>query len=248
MALALIGALDGLEATLALIASGSGIGIRIGDPDADRRSRTRPIATMQRRAGRAPATICGSCCAPTMRTSSTTSKRAARGFFLRASPIDVSRIVREALFDRYRTVVLTSATLAVDGSFAYVKGRLGLRDADEIRVPSEFDFRRQALLYLPRQMPPPKSPSFAEAVAREAIALVTHSQGRAFVLFTSYKVLHAVRPFIEMALPYPVLVQGIGAALGADRRVPIGRRMPSCWPRPASGRAWTSSATRSAAW
>ena len=131
-----------------------------------------------------------------------------RGFFLRASPIDVSRIVREALFDRYRTVVLTSATLAVDGSFAYVKGRLGLRDADEIRVPSEFDFRRQALLYLPRQMPPPKSPSFAEAVAREAIALVKHSQGRAFVLFTSYKVLHAVRPFIEMALPYPVLVQG----------------------------------------
>jgi ATP-dependent DNA helicase DinG len=131
-----------------------------------------------------------------------------RGFFLRASPIDVSRIVREALFDRYRTVVLTSATLAVDGSFAYVKGRLGLRDADEIRVPSEFDFRRQALLYLPRQMPPPKSPSFAEAVAREAIALVRHSQGRAFVLFTSYKVLHAVRPFIEMALPYPVLVQG----------------------------------------
>ena len=105
-------------------------------------------------------------------------------------------------------MVLTSATLAVDGSFAYVKGRLGLRDAEEMRVASEFDFRRQALLYLPRQMPPPKSPSFAEAVAREAIALVTHSQGRAFVLFTSYKVLHAVRPFIEMALPYPVLVQG----------------------------------------
>jgi ATP-dependent DNA helicase DinG len=131
-----------------------------------------------------------------------------RGFFLRASPIDVSRIVREALFDRYRTVVLTSATLAVDGSFAYVKGRLGLRDADEIRVPSEFDYRRQALLYLPRRMPEPRSAAFAEAVAREAIALVTHSQGRAFVLFTSYKVLHAVRPFIEMALPYPILVQG----------------------------------------
>jgi ATP-dependent DNA helicase DinG len=131
-----------------------------------------------------------------------------RGFFLRASPIEVSRIIREVLFDRYRTVVLTSATLAVDGSFAYVKGRLGLRDAAEIRVPSEFDYRSQALLYLPRRMPEPKSPSFAEAVAREAIALLTHSQGRAFVLFTSYRVLHAVRPFIEMALPYPILVQG----------------------------------------
>jgi ATP-dependent DNA helicase DinG len=134
--------------------------------------------------------------------------RGKAGFFLRASPIDVSRIVRESLFDRFRTVILTSATLAIDGSFAYVKGRLGLRDADEVRVPSEFDYARQALLYLPRTMPPPKSPSFAEAVAREAIALVTRSQGRAFVLFTSYKVLRTVQPFIEMALPYPVLVQG----------------------------------------
>jgi ATP-dependent DNA helicase DinG len=130
------------------------------------------------------------------------------GFYLRASPIDVSRIIRETLFDRYRTVVLTSATLAVDGRFAYVKGRLGLRDADELRVPSEFDFRTQALLYLPRRMPPPNSPSFVDAVAREAIALVNHSQGRAFVLFTSYRVMHAVRPVIEMAVPYPVLVQG----------------------------------------
>ena len=49
-----------------------------------------------------------------------------RGIFLRASPIDVSRIVRDALFDRMRATILTSATLAVDGSFEYVKGRLGI--------------------------------------------------------------------------------------------------------------------------
>jgi ATP-dependent DNA helicase DinG len=131
-----------------------------------------------------------------------------RGLFLRASPVDVSRIVRTALFDRFRAIVLTSATLAVDGSFAYVKGRLGIGEAEELRVASEFDYATQALLYLPRRMPPPKSPSFAEAVARETIALLTRSQGRAFVLFTSYKVLHAVQPFIEMAVPYPTLVQG----------------------------------------
>jgi len=131
-----------------------------------------------------------------------------RALFLRASPVDVSRIVRTALFDRFRTIVLTSATLAVDGSFAYVKGRLGIGEAEELRVASEFDYATQALLYLPRRMPPPKSPSFAEAVARETIALLTRSQGRAFVLFTSYKVLHTVQPFVEMAVPYPVLVQG----------------------------------------
>ena len=128
--------------------------------------------------------------------------------FLRASPIDVSRIVRDALFDRFRTVVLTSATLAVDGSFNYVKGRLGIGAAEELQVTSEFDYARQALLYLPRRMPPPKSPSFAEAVARESIALLTRSRGRAFVLFTSYRVLRAVQPLVEMALPYPILVQG----------------------------------------
>jgi ATP-dependent DNA helicase DinG len=135
-------------------------------------------------------------------------ERRGRGLFLRASPVDVSRIVRTALFDRFRAIVLTSATLAVDGSFAYVKGRLGIGEAEEVRVASEFDYTTQALLYLPRRMPPPKSPSFAEAVARETIALLTRSQGRAFVLFTSYKVLHTVQPFIEMAVPYPVLVQG----------------------------------------
>ena len=130
------------------------------------------------------------------------------GTFVRASPVDVSRIVRDALFDRFRTVVLTSATLAVEGSFDYIKGRLGIGAATELLVASEFDYTRQALLYLPRRMPPPKSPSFAEAVAREAIALLTKSRGRAFVLFTSYRILRTVQPLIEMALPYPILVQG----------------------------------------
>lgn len=130
------------------------------------------------------------------------------GTFLRASPIDVSRIMREALFDRFRTVVLTSATLAVDRSFDYIKGRLGVGAAKDLQVPSEFDYGRQALLYLPRRMPPPKSASFAEAVAREAIALLTRSRGRAFVLFTSYRILRTAQPLIEMGIPYPVLVQG----------------------------------------
>ena len=131
-----------------------------------------------------------------------------RGVFLRASPIDVSALVRDALLDRMRATVLTSATLAVDGSFEYLKGRLGIRHADEIRVASEFDYASQTLLYLPRRMPPPKSPSFAEAAARETIAILTRSRGRAFVLFTSYAVLRTVQRFVEAALPYPILVQG----------------------------------------
>ena len=131
-----------------------------------------------------------------------------RAIFLRASPIDVSRIVREVLFERMRTIVLTSATLAVDGSFDYVKTRLGITRADEVRVASEFDFERQALLYLPKRVPPPKTPAFAEAAAREITEIVKRSRGRAFVLFTSYAVLRAVQQIVEMTLPYPILVQG----------------------------------------
>ena len=130
------------------------------------------------------------------------------GTFLRAAPVDVSRIVRDALFDRFRTIVLTSATLAIERSFNYIKGRLGIGEATELQVASEFNYAQQTLLYLPRRMPPPKSTSFAEAVARETIALLTRSRGRAFVLFTSYRILRSVQPLVEMALPYPILVQG----------------------------------------
>ena len=131
-----------------------------------------------------------------------------RGVFLRAAPIDVSQIINEMLFNRMRATILTSATLTVEGSFDYVKGRLGVSDADCVRVQSEFDFAEQAILYLPKQMPPPKSPQYGDAVAREVRDLLLRTEGRAFVLFTSYSMLRSVRDLVEPDLPYPVIVQG----------------------------------------
>jgi ATP-dependent DNA helicase DinG len=131
-----------------------------------------------------------------------------RGVFLRAAPIDVSSIIREVLLDRARTTVLTSATLAVDGSFSYVRARLGVEVADEVRVPSEFDYSRQALLYLPPRMPDPRSLDFAPAAGREVCEILKRTRGRAFVLFTSYATLRAVQALAEMVLEYPILVQG----------------------------------------
>ncbi len=131
-----------------------------------------------------------------------------RGVFLRAAPIDVSGIIREQLLDRMRATVLTSATLTIAGSFEYVKRRLGAHDAADLRVPSEFDFAEQAILYLPRQMPAPKSPEYGEAVAREVADLLRRTEGRAFVLFTSYAMLRTVRDRVEAELPYPLIVQG----------------------------------------
>jgi ATP-dependent DNA helicase DinG len=131
-----------------------------------------------------------------------------KGVFLRACPIDVSDIVRDLLLDRMRGTVLTSATLAVDGTFDYVRARLGIERAEEIRLPSEFDYPTQALLYLPARMPDPRSPDFTMAAGRQVVELLKRSQGRAFVLFTSYASLRAVQAIAEMALEYPMLVQG----------------------------------------
>ena len=131
-----------------------------------------------------------------------------RGVFLRAAPIDVSTIVHDLLLDKMHTVVLTSATLTVEGSFEYVRTRLGIRHADEIRLASEFDFARQAILYLPPRMPDPRSDTFAVAASREVIEILKRTRGRAFVLFTSYATLRSVQALAEMALDYPIFVQG----------------------------------------
>jgi len=206
----LAGALEGLEATLALAAKRFANGSNDSKDSTDSNDSNGPnelASSIQRRAGELRSDLRFLMRADDPEFVYYVEARG-RGFFLRASPIDVSRTVRDALFKRFRSVVLTSATLAVDEAFDYVKSRLGLGDAEEVRVPSEFDFRTQALLYLPRRMPPPKSPAFAEAAAREVIELIRRSRGRAFVLFTSYAVLRTVQQFVEMAIEYPILVQG----------------------------------------
>jgi ATP-dependent DNA helicase DinG len=143
--------------------------------------------------------------------------------FLRASPIDVSAIVRELLLDRMNTTVLTSATLTVDGAFDYIRSRLGIRHAEQICLASEFDYERQAILYLPPKMPDPRSVEFAAAAGREVIEILKRTRGRAFVLFTSYAMLRAVEPHLRLGLRYPILVQGTaprGALLDEFRLTP----------------------------
>jgi ATP-dependent DNA helicase DinG len=131
-----------------------------------------------------------------------------RGTFLRASPIDVSATIRELLLDRMDATVLTSATLTVDDSFDYVKGRLGVTRATELKLDSEFDYRRQSILYLPKRIPDPRQPAFAAAAAREIVSILKLTAGRAFVLFTSYANLKEVHRLAAAELEYPILVQG----------------------------------------
>jgi ATP-dependent DNA helicase DinG len=146
-----------------------------------------------------------------------------RGVHLRATPIDVSARLKASLFDRVRSAVLTSATLAVDGGFDYLRERLGIDEAEALLLASPFDFSRQAVLYVPRRMPDPQSPGFVPRAAEEIVRLLGLSRGRAFVLFTSYANMHAVAALLAGAVPWPILVQGEaprGALLDAFRRTP----------------------------
>jgi ATP-dependent DNA helicase DinG len=131
-----------------------------------------------------------------------------RGVSLRAAPIDVAGIVREAVLGDRHATVLTSATLTVEASFDYMVGRLGIAGASTIQLPSEFDFRTQTVLYLPPEMPDPRSPEFNRAAASTIAELLDRTRGRAFVLFTSYVAMHEVYERLEPRVTWPLFVQG----------------------------------------
>ncbi len=99
---------------------------------------------------------------------------------LQATPIDVSGLLTGSLFDAYPTVVLTSATLTVANGFEHITQRLGLKEARELIVPSHFDYPRQALLYLPPNMPDPREPDFYPQAAERIRRVLEITQGRAF--------------------------------------------------------------------
>lgn len=135
-------------------------------------------------------------------------ERRGRGVFLEASPIDVSAILRERVFDRVESVILTSATLAVGGKFDFLKSRLGVQHAKERIHPSHFDYSKQALLYTPLHLPDPRQPDFGRQAAEEIIHLLKASRGRAFVLFTSHQQMRQVHELVRHHLRYPMLLQG----------------------------------------
>jgi ATP-dependent DNA helicase DinG len=137
-------------------------------------------------------------------------ERRGRGCFIQATPIDVSGLLTEKLFDRVETAVLTSATLAVAGAFDYVQKRLGLENARTQIVPGHFDYQKQALLYIPQHLPDPRSPAFSKSAAQEVAAILGHSRGRAFVLFTSYQQMRLVYDTVSLEVEYPTLLQGTG--------------------------------------
>ena len=144
----------------------------------------------------------------TMAGTAPASRSANRSTFLQATPIDVSELLHEQLFESIPTVVLTSATLTVQGGFEHIRKRLGMTEARELVVPSHFRYGEQALLYLPPQMPDPREPDFPEAAAECIQRVLSITHGRAFCLFTSYSQMRDLYERLMPVLDYPILLHG----------------------------------------
>ena len=142
---------------------------------------------------------------------------------LQATPIDVSELLATSLFDAYCSVILTSATLTVASTpsaaqssagtptgagFDHIRKRLGLTTTRELVVPSHFNYQKQALLYLPPNLPIPSDPDFAPRAAERIRRVLEITKGRAFCLFTSYNAMRDMHERISMQLPYPLLLHG----------------------------------------
>jgi len=128
--------------------------------------------------------------------------------FLQATPIDVGPILRECLWSKLDCAVLTSATLAVGGGFEYIRKRLGFEHARESVLPSHFDYASQALMYVPPDLPDPRTPQFTAKASERIRKLLAITRGRAFVLFTSYAQMNDIHQRLLGEVEFPLLRQG----------------------------------------
>lgn len=129
-------------------------------------------------------------------------------FRLNLTPLNVAPVFRSCMEALPSAWVFTSATLAVGDSFEHFAGQLGLDDARRLKLDSPFDYQRNALLYLPENMPAPNERHYVDAVVSCTRDVLEASAGRAFVLFTSHSALQSAAAQLADTLDYPLLVQG----------------------------------------
>ncbi len=131
---------------------------------------------------------------------------------LTAAPLSVAEILRAQLFAQKQTSILASATLTIEGSFAFVSSRIGLPEAAELLLESPFDYQRQALVYIPDDIPEPNQRGYQQAVEQALIELCVAAGGRTLALFTANGALKQTYAAIQEALEeheIAVLGQGI---------------------------------------
>ena len=132
---------------------------------------------------------------------------------LNASPVDMAGQLKHLLFGEGRSCIMTSATLSVGNEeMLYFRNRVGATDSEARQIGSPFDYEKQMKLYVVRDMPDPKDKKYEEAVAERIEEFVAMSKGRAFVLFTSYKLMNAMAQRVSASFrkKWNLLVQGEG--------------------------------------
>lgn len=130
---------------------------------------------------------------------------------LNASPMDVSNYLGATVCQEGRTAVFTSATLSVNNSFEYIRGRLGIPKTDnEAILPSHFDFVNRAIMYVPTDLPTPDKEEFTLRAAERILKILKLTKGRALILVTSYQRLNDIYDFLQGKMPYRLFKQGMG--------------------------------------
>jgi ATP-dependent DNA helicase DinG len=129
-------------------------------------------------------------------------------FRLNLTPLDVAPYFKSCVESLQSAWVFTSATLAVGEGFEHFSGQLGLDDARKLKLDSPFNYKKNALLYMPTEMPAPNDRFYVDAVVSCARDILQASRGRAFMLFTSHAALQSAARQLQDTLPYPLLVQG----------------------------------------
>ncbi len=124
-----------------------------------------------------------------------------------SAPLSVAPIMEQNVYPAYSSVVLTSATLTVAGSFEFLSARLGLDDFQTLKLDSPFDYRRNGLLFVADKLPPPGDADFAGKAAALVSDLLRETRGRALVLFTSYQAMEDTRQLVQED-GYTCLCQG----------------------------------------
>ena len=128
---------------------------------------------------------------------------------LHASPLDISQSMKDLLYEKVGTLVFTSATLSTHGHFEYFRSRMGLQeDLLEGLCPSHFDFESNALLYVPRDLPPPTDPLFTTRASQRILEILEITAGRALVLFTSHQNLNRAHRLLQGRVPFTLFKQG----------------------------------------
>ena len=131
-----------------------------------------------------------------------------RSFALHRTPFEIGESFQNHMTRLKAAWIFTSATLAVGDDFSHFCAHLGLQDRRTARWDSPFDYRRNALLYLPPRMPLPAAPEYTRAVIDAALPVLRASGGRAFLLFTSHRALQEAAQLLKDQLPFPLLIQG----------------------------------------